>query len=566
MNELSLTTIYIIAIAKIVLFIYFGVTVFFIWKNKKPHWHLIAITAAVFAFYLTLSLTLKKMWWANNGDEMFTGAFLTRVLNGQIFSDFYYGWLAPFYPPLYFWVTGTISRLFATNAITAAKIGVLGTILIWFIGSYFWQKLFWSKIDQTKEKIAIYKSPWFWLLFPIIYFISLDFDNIIVKPYETVTALFCVILIGLIADSFDWAKWNWKNYLFIGISGGLLFLTYYFWWIILIPVMFYLALTSLAKKLNLKRIILLGFVIFACSAIYLIPLLLNYSRYGIENWQAVFFVPSDFTTFAPWLNLSLKSLIIIAGLIGLISFAKEKFIKANLLVLITAFIYQLINIVIFVLGHKPVQCQKPFLFLGGATLCVGATYLLIYLYQQYLNKLNYSRVIVIVMVIVFTPLLPMIKFIDDPVALMQIEKDLTPSKVTVLVDIIKTKVPDYSNRIWLSSGIPEINLYLSLNYYIAHNPHFSHQASIYSQRMELVQKLSQATTSEQFQEIINTSQPQVTALLLAPDGENYSLYFWQDNYPNAGKELVIKIPQQLISEQYWQKVYSDDQWQIFTKK
>jgi hypothetical protein len=123
MNELSLTTINIIALAKIVLLIYFGVTVFLIWKNKKPHWHLIAITTAIFAFYLILSWPLKKMWWANNGDEMFTGAFLTRVLNGQIFSDFYYGWLAPFYPPLYFWVTGTISRLFASNAITAAKIG-----------------------------------------------------------------------------------------------------------------------------------------------------------------------------------------------------------------------------------------------------------------------------------------------------------------------------------------------------------------------------------------------------------------------------------------------------------
>jgi galactan 5-O-arabinofuranosyltransferase len=565
MTDLSLTTINIIAISKIILFLYFGVTVFLIWKNKKPHWHLLAITAAIFAFYLTLSFTLKRMWWGNNGDELFTGAFLTRVLNGQIFSDFYYANLAPFYPPLYFWVTGTVSSLFTSDAITAAKIGILGTILTWFIGLYFWQKLFWNKIDQDKNKIAIYKSPWFWLLFPIIYFISLDFDNIIVKPYETLTALFGVILIGFISETFDWSKWDWKNYLFLGISGGLLFLTYYFWWFIFIPVLFYLALISQTKKINIMRIILLGFVIFACSAIYLIPLLINYSH-GLDNWQAVFFVPTDFITFAPWQILSFKSLIFLAGIIGLIAFAKEKFIKANLAILITCFLYQFINLVIFVLGAKPMQCQKPFLFLGGATLCVGATYLLIYLYQRYISKLNNSKIIVIVIVIVFTPLLPMIRFIDDPVVPMQIEKDLTDSDFKSLAQIVENNVPDYKSRIWLTSGTPELNLFIPLNYYIAHNPHFSHPASIYTQRLTLVQKLSEAKTSEEFNTIINKTQPQVTGLVLIKDKEAYPLAYWQDNYPNGGKELMINLPQNLISEEYWQKVYSDNLWDIFIKK
>ncbi|MCX6745146.1 MAG: hypothetical protein NTX82_06500 [Candidatus Parcubacteria bacterium] len=329
--------------------------------------------------------------------------------------------------------------------------------------------------------------------------------------------------------------------------------------------MFYLALTSQTKILNVKRIIVLGLIIFACSAIYLIPLLLNYSH-GSENWQAVFFTPTDFTTFVPWMMLSLKSLIFITGLVGLVAFAKEKFIKANLLVLITAFIYQLINIVIFVLGHKPIQCQKPFLFLGGATLCVGATYLLIYLYQQYLSKFSYSRVIVIVMVIVFTPLLPMINFIDNPDMTAQIEKDLTRSDFAILADTVKTLVPNYKTRIWLSSGTPELNLYIPLNYYLAHNPHFSHPAAIYSQRLNLIQKLSNAKTSDEFNAIINESQPPINSLILFGDSNNYYLYYWHDNYPNAGKELVIKIPQKLISEQYWQKVYSDKDWQILLKK
>ncbi|MCX6740735.1 MAG: arabinofuranosyltransferase [Candidatus Parcubacteria bacterium] len=566
MNELSLTTIHIIALAKIVLFIYFGVTIFLIWKNKKPHWHLIAFTSAIFIFYLTLSYPLKRLWWSNNGDELFTGAFLTRVLNGQIFSDFYYTNLAPFYPPLYFWVTGTISRLVTSNAITAAKIGILGTILIWFIGSYFWQKLFWNKLDQARDKIAIYKSPRFWLLFPIIYFISLDFDNIIVKPYETIPALFSVILIGIIADSFSWEKWNWKNYCFLGVSAGLLFLTYYFWWFILIPAMFFLALTSRTKILNIKRIILLGFAIFAISSIYIIPLFLNYSHFGMENWQAVFFVPTDFITFAPWQSLSLKSLIFLAGIIGLIAFAQEKFIKANLIVLATCFIYQFINLIIYTFNAKPLQCQKPFLFLGGATLCVGATYLVIYIWNNYLKTSETKKIAALCAIVIFLPLLPMIKFIDDPVIPEQIEKNLIVSDFKILAQIIEKDIPGYKTMNWLTSGTPEINLYIPLNYYIAHNPHFSHPAAIYSRRLDLIQKISSAKTPEEFNEILNESKPLITGLILIKDKENYPLSYWRDNYPNGGKELIINLPQNLISDQYWQKIYSDNLWDIYTKK
>lgn len=564
MNDLSLTTIHLIAAIKIVLFIYLGVAVFLIWKNKKPHWHLIAISSGIFIFTLILLLPLKKMWWGNSGDELFVGAFLNRVLHGQIFFDFYYGWLAPFYPPLYFWVTGTISRLFASNAITAAKIGILGTILLWFIGSYFWQKLFWARIDQNKNKVEIQKSPWFWLLFPIIFFISLNFEDIIVKPYEAVSALFCVILIGLIAESFDWQKWDWRTYLFLGIPGGLLFLTFYFWWIILILVMLYLALISQTKVPNIKRIIILGFVIFALSSIYLIPLFLNYSHYGIENWQATYFVPGDLATFAPWQMLSLKSVILIAGLIGLIVFAKEKFIRANLLVLIAAFGYQFINFIILLAGSKPLQMQKPFLFLAGASLCAGATYLVIYLYQNYLAKTESSKVIVIVIVIVFSSMLAMINFIDKPEIQSQVEKDLITSPYKDLAGIIKQKVPNYQTRIWLSSGTPEINLYIPLNYYIAHNPHFSHPAAIYSQRLKLVKSFSQAKSPDEFNSL--ATQAKITGLILFKGQDNFPIFYWQDNYPNGGKESEIDIPQNLVSETYWQKAYEDKDWEIFVKK
>jgi len=570
MPELSLTTLNILAVSKIILFAYLGITIFLIWKNNKPYWHLITITLAMAAFYFVLAIKLQKMFWGDNGDEVFIFAFLTKVLHGQYFSDFYYSWLPPFYPPLYFWLTGTIARLFTQNGIQAAKVGVLGALITWFIGTYFWQKLYWQKVAKKEENKEIHKSPWFWLLLPMIFLITLDFDTIILKPYETLSALGSIILIGLIAESLEWDKWRWPNYLFLGLSSGLLFLTYYFWWFILIPAFIVLALLTKQKRKNISRLIILGLIIFAVAAIYLAPLILSYCKYGLQNWQAAFFVPQDLTTFTPWLNLSLKTIIFVLGLTGLIFFTKQKFIKASLITFIFCYVYQLANIIVFVFGHKPAQASKPFLFLGTACLAVGATYLLIHAYQKYIShlKIESQKLTVIAAVIIFLPLLPMIKFIDDPVILKQVETDFKAPATKYLSTKIANEIPDYQTRTWLSSGAPELNAYLPLSYYIAHNPHFSHQAVIYSQRLGLVAKLTETSKPEDFMTLINKTEPQVSGLILYNDNEskNYPLFFWQDNYPNGGKELRLDLNKNLISEKYWVKKFQDKDWTIFIRK
>ncbi len=567
--ELSITTLQIIGGAKIMLFIFVFLLVLFIWKKAKPWMYLIIITAAVAGFYYLLSDSMQKMFWANNGDEVFIFSFLTKVLAGDYFTDFYYSHLPPFYPPLYFWITGTVAKIFTANGIMAARIGTFLTLLVWFIGPYFFQKLFWL-FDPKKEKPSIIKSKWFWLLTPIIFFLSVDFDAIILKPYETLPALLCVLLIGFIAQSFDWDKWSWKNYIFIGISGGLLFLTYYFWWFILIPAIFTLALLSEYKSKNILRIILFGLIIFIISSPYLIPLLKSYIEFGMENWQAAYFVPPDLSTFVPWFDLNLKSIILIIGLIGLIWFRRKKFIKASLVTFVFAFIYQLINVLIFAFGAKPAQAAKPFLFLGTACLTIGAAYLTIYLFQKYTAKLElkYQKSIALILILLFIPLMPFVRFVDDPVVQNQIEKDLKIPEIKPLADFIKQNI-DFQDRIWLSSGAPEINAYIPLTYYIAHNPHFSHHAANYSKRFTEIENMTQAQTADKFMQIIQQGQPQkIDSLILYFDKttNTYPLFFWSDNYPNGGKELRLDLPKNLIDEKYWQKVYNEDEWYIFIKK
>lgn len=130
-------------------------------------------------------------------------------------------------------------------------------------------------------------------------------------------------------------------------------------------------------------------------------------------------------------------------------------------------------------------------------------------------------------------------------------------------------MPNFKNYTWLSSGAPVINAYIPLNYYIAHNPHFSHQASIYSKRLETIQKISLAKTSQEFISLTDRGYPKkIDALLLYADKKNdsYAFFYWQDNYPNGGKEGYIQIPKYLITEEYWNKIYDNGDWYIFVRK
>ena len=390
MTELSLEIINIIAYSKILLLATFVVLLVLAIYFKKKVW-LFSLLAGISAsiFYYILAEPLNKMLWGNNGDEIFIISFLSQVLQGNPFNDFYYHGLPNFYPPLYFWVTGFVSRLFTTNAIVAAKIGVFCSLFLWFVGFYLWQKVYQLYISNRESEIG--KNKWLWFLYPLILFFLIDFNDIILKPYEVLPALFLVFLLGMISESFSLEKWSLKHYLFFGISGGILFLSYYFWWFVAIPALFAIALFSNRKLKSLVRVCGLGVVMFLVSAIYIVPLFLSYLG-GMENWQALFFVPKDFSTFIPFASLfSWRALLIVVGIIGLIAFYKKKIIQSTILVLIFCYVYQFSNILLYISGGNPAQSAKPFLFLGSATIALGGGYFIIYLWKKYIFELSAQK-------------------------------------------------------------------------------------------------------------------------------------------------------------------------------
>jgi len=570
MVPLSLITLETIAWLKIILIGF--VLCFFILlaaKKQKALFYTVLMTVFIFVFYLIFSYKFRTMLWGNNGDEFFIMAFLSRVLHGQPLTDFYYSWLPTFYPPLYFWVTGLISSLFTQSAIVAHKIGVLGSLFLWFSGSYLYQWIYFKKINHDQKGIAA--NSWFWLIFPLMFFIILDFDSIVLKPYETLAAMLVILFLSLLTKSFKQDKWNIKTYLFFGISAGILFLIYYFWWFLLVPAILIVILMSNQKIKNLLRTIWVGLIALIMSAIYLIPLVGSFFKYGTENWQALFFIDQDFSTFVPWSVLSLKTLILILGLAGFVIFRKRKSIQPVITIFLVCYLYQLVNYVYFIFFKTTFQPAKAFLFLASGCLIFSAAYLLICVWQKYvLNKLNsfQQRSLVAIIFLVYLPFIPAVKFIDEPAIRWQMEKNLKEPESVWLAEQIKKNMPDWQDRTWLSSGTPVVNAYLPLSYFIAHNPHFSHQAAQYSQKMEFVEKLTQADDADIFWQLIKQSNPPIDSLIFYfnTEKQSYDLFFWEDNYPNGGQEKTISLSKELISDKYWDLVFDQNNWNIFLIK
>jgi len=569
MTILSLSTIETIALIKIVFFIFICfLFVLLFFKKQKPINYVFLLTASFFVFYLIFSYKFRTMLWGNNGDEVFIMAFLSRVIHGQLLVDFYYSWLPPFYPPLYFWVTGVVASLFTQSAIVAHKIGVLGSLILWFLGTYLYQLIYFKKINKDiKNEI----SSWFWLFVPVLFLIVLDFDSIILKPYEALSALFLVMFISLLIQSFKQSRWTIKTYLFFGISAGLFFLLYYFWWFIIIPVIFILVFLSQDKFKNFIRVILLGFVALIIASIYLVPSLFSFYKYGIENWQALFFIDQDFSTFIPWSIISFKSIILIIGLSAFILFRKKKFVQPVIITFVLCYLYQLINYIYFIVFGTTFQPAKAFLFLASACLVFSAAYLIVKIWEKYVSKrfnLWQQKSILAFMFLLYVPFLPFIKFIDEPVVRSQMERDLETPESLWLAEQIYINVPDWKDRIWLSSGTPVVNAYIPLTYFIAHNPHFSHQAAQYSERMKLISEIIQAADADEFLKLINSSEPKINSLLLYfnANKKTYDLFFWEDNYPNGGKEKIFNLSQELVSEKYWDLVFYQNNWKIFLLK
>jgi len=267
MPELNWSLIQALAWIKIIAGLSLAMWLFLIYKKPRPMYLGASIGLGLASFYAVMSKPLAKMFWGNNGDEIFILTFLAKVISGQPFHDFFYNWLPPFYPPLYFWLAGLAGKLLGLTAVGAAKLGVIAVLISWFLVLGIGLKIYWIKIREAE-----WGETWMWLGYAAVFLIMIDFNDLLIKPYEALSALLGVAWIALLNKTLSDGHWTKRHYAFFGIAGGLLILTYYFWWLIFISALIVLLRFQSRPFVALKRLLVLGVIVVVVSSIYFGPL------------------------------------------------------------------------------------------------------------------------------------------------------------------------------------------------------------------------------------------------------------------------------------------------------
>jgi hypothetical protein len=558
---LSEKTVFLIAFAKLFFYLAAAVGLYLGIKWNKAIFLVLLTSVMSGGWYFIASFGAKQTWWGLQGDEIFVTAALQKISSGLFFADFFHSNLTPFYPPLYFWVMGAIGYLFSLSGVALAHLGVVLTLLISPVVVYFWHRNFWKRHGQVGNE-------WQSAIVALSIFIVLDWTAIILKPYEFLSAvLISLWAVFLLLDAY-YKQLNLKRILWYGIIGGLLFMLFYFWFLV-IALAF--AVFALITKGQLRHayfsFVGVGLVSLIVALPYIGPLVASYLQYGVENWQHGFFITEYLDWYAPFLKFNVFGLWALFGLVAAVVWWERIYVKALASILLAAFLWQAINMVTIVLWQSPFLPVKPFLFLGSVVLSFLASYGLAEVLMNKKVSSHYIKIFIIGWLVYCTQLLGGV-FIDNIVIRNQLEnmrKPLAP-EIQQVVDRLKS-VKNISEMTILSSGIPQISAFVPLDYYVSYNVHFAHPASNFSARQSFVRQLSYSTDSSEFyQKLKSAPYGKIDALLLYKTDNGFPLFFMMDNYPNGIREEVVNFDQSLIDEAYFDTVFEDKYFVMYKVK
>lgn len=554
-----------IVLVKLCFFVFLSLGLVGIYKKWKPLFFIIlmSVTSALAYYFLVGGTAL--MFWGLKADEITIAAMYEMFAHGNIWSDFAYAGLPPFYPPLFFWLFGLLGRVFSLNGIQLAKIASFSTILLFPTFFYFTQKFYWLKKKiENDDKITSIA----WMLGVFLLFILVGWDAIIIKPYEFISAPLIIFWVVCLLTKLKEGL-NWKEILLFGITGGILFLLFYFWFFLgAIAIAFFNLFTG---KMNFKKYLNLftvAFLLIFFSIPFWFPLAQSYSKFGAENWQLGFLTVSWLSTYAPMLNFSLVGFISLFGF-GVLIFYRDRFyIRALLSLFVASYIWQIMGLLTILFFSSPLQESKGFHFFNQTILALATAYglekLWNYLKQKYSIQKQFSTAAIVALFILATQLFFGF-FVDDARVLAVRDRSLLPGReASEVVNFLQNNYIDIYKMTVLESGIPELHAFLPINDFIYFNQHNSHPAANFSQRFYYLKDLGQVETKEEFYDkIVNTPFGRIDLLILFKNGENFSLFFNLDNFPNELKEVIIDIPKELIDEEFFIEEFDNKDYKIF---
>lgn len=546
-------------VIKLLLLFFISAAIYIIAKKKSPKYFLI-LTGAVSALaYYFLMRNLGLSLWGLQGDEI-TITAMYQTFAHSVYSDFAYHGLAPFYPSAWFFVFGMIGRIFDWNGIQIAKLASMVFFLIFPISIYILQK-------KLTINTAIANKKIFLLLSPLLIITILDKDLLLGKPYEIIAAAATIIWYISIYIKLTTGKWNFKQLIIHSVLAGLIFMVYYLW---LVFAALAIILLVIFDKFNYKFKVFLSLVkTMALSLLvaspFIIPLVLNYLRFGSESWQTAFFTPTGLNLWAPWFQFnSFNSLILLFGLASLIYYRKELIAKQLLYLFSTAFLWWALGMLSLLILHKPFQEFRGFYVLAPSILAFGAAHGFSQLINHFdfKNKPNTTFTVSVLAVLYFSTQSIFGFFVDDPVLKMRLieSRELSPA-ITDLKDYLGQD-QNSAQKLTLQT-VPQLLAFTPINHLIYFNQHNNHPSAIFSQRFAYVNYLADSESSEElFNRVIDCPYGDLERFIFYKDKDSYYLYFHLDKIIVGIEEKELIFPQELFAGKHFNKVYDKDSYVI----
>ncbi|MBU0596999.1 arabinofuranosyltransferase [Patescibacteria group bacterium] len=524
--------------------------------------------------YFILVRGTMLMFWGLTADEITIASMYEMFAHGSMLSDFAYAHLPPFYPPLWFWMFGWVGGLINYNGVQIAKLASFATILLFPLFFYLLQKWFWKKQNgeagDMPGRIA-------WLLAPLLLFVFIDWDAIIIKPYELVSAALVVLWAVLIIYQLNRDKLNGMSILGFGITGGILFILFYFWFFL---VAIGIALVNLFSKSRIGKkeymsLFATGVVALVVGAFYWAPLARAYAEIGSENWQLGFFVTEWISTPRDYLEFSFRGLLMLMGLITLIILRKRQYIRGLLGLFTASYIWQLMGMITILFFASPLQENKGFYFFNRAVIALALAYGIEKLWQYYTARypeIKWQQGVAVIGLLLISTQMIFGLFVDEQKIYSvrqrakQISSEVRPG-VQSLIEYLEDN-QDVYNQLVLTSGIPELHAFLPLNDALYFNQHNSHPAALFSERFYYLKNLEGIYEPELMQQKMNEFPFGKIDLFIFYKGVDnvYPLYYNLDNFPYRLKEEVITLPRLAFADPGFELVYENNNYIVFKRQ
>ena len=540
-----------------------------IYYRAKP-WFFLSLTGMLCAAaYLIFLDDLGLLFWGLQGDEVTVSAMYTTVARVGFFSDFAYHGLPPFYPPLYFWLFGFLGRLCGWNGLIMTKVGVAAAYLVLPLLMYGGQRLYWRFNADVKDRPGMIA----FFLAPLLLLVLIDHDAFISKPYEVLAAAAAILWSVYLVLDVRGPIWHWRRAVIFGAAGGLIFMTYYLWLILVAIGLAFYGLT-VAKSTQLKyytRLAAVAIISLVVALPYLGPLLYSYARWGAENWQAAFFLPGGLAAnFWIFQLISWKSLLMLGGIFVLFFYRRQTYIRILVCLLAAAYTWWLMGLVTLGIWQVPFQEFKGFMFFDRTILALALAFGVERVWLYFLPRLKNPVAPAAVLALAWCLLgvnLFFGGFTDAPdTQARRVQSRAMRPEVAPLVVFLQSDAASW-RQLTLQSGINEIAAVVPLNSFIYFNQHNSHPAANFSQRYYYVRTLAAAKNSQEFYELCGQAPfGAIERLILFHQAGKYYVFFNLDEMIKGIKEEAVEIDDALVSEEYFTKRFDQKGFVVWEKK